>query len=134
MLEPRVVLDTNIFVSATFWKGKPYKIIHKALDKNIKVFVSKNILNELAKVLKRDFETDDKHIREIIDAYALFTGMVEPKEKINVIKEDPDDNMILECAVACKADFIVTQDKHLLKLKKYRKIKITTPNEFLDLI
>ncbi len=57
--------------------------------------------------------------------------IVIPKESINIIKEDPDDNKFIEAAIAGKADLIVSQDRHLLKLKNYGKIKIITPEEFL---
>ena len=63
-----------------------------------------------------------------------FTHLIEPKESIKVIKDDPKDDMVLECAVEGKADFIVSGDPHLLKLKEFRSIKIVTPKQFLDLL
>ncbi len=60
--------------------------------------------------------------------------IVVPSRKISVVKDDPDDNKFIEAAVEGKADCIVTQDKHLLKLKEFRKIKIITPDEFIKLL
>ena len=60
--------------------------------------------------------------------------IVEPSVKIDIIKDDPDDNKILECAIAGNVDCIVSNDKHLLKLKEFKGIKILTPKEFLSLM
>ena len=57
--------------------------------------------------------------------------IVKPGEKIDMVKEDPDDNIVLECAKAGKVDFIITQDNHLLKLKIFENMPIITPEEFL---
>jgi len=130
--KPIVVLDTNIFISAVFWKGKPYKIVNKAINQEIIVFISQGIIKEIRKVLVRDFMLEKQEIDNIIDAVAYFTHFIEPKEKIKVVKEDPDDDRIIECALACSAQFIVSSDKHLLKLKKFRNIKIESPEEFLE--
>ena len=132
MNKPIVVLDTNIFISAVFWKGKPYKIVNKAINQEIIVFISQGIIKEIRKVLVRDFMLEKQEIDNIIDAVAYFTHFIEPKEKIKVVKEDPDDDRIIECALACSAQFIVSSDKHLLKLKKFRNIKIESPEEFLE--
>ena len=64
----------------------------------------------------------------------MFLHVVEPKEEIKFIKEDPKDNIILECALAAKAGYIVSGDKHLLKLKEYKGIKIMSAREFLDIL
>ena len=56
--------------------------------------------------------------------------IVEPKEKIVIVKDDPKDNIFIETAVAGDVDYIVSQDNHLLKLKEFRGIKIITPEEF----
>ena len=62
-----------------------------------------------------------------------FTHLIEPKESVTVIKDDPKDDKILDCALACNADFIVSQDNHLLNLKTFRNIKIASPEEFLKI-
>ena len=129
-----VVLDTNIYISATFWSGEPYLIVQKAVKQEIVVFISEAIVKELRKVLARDFSIDKKGIGEVVKAVLLFAHLIESKEKASVIKDDPDDDRILECALACKADFIVTRDTHLLEFKNFKGIKIVTPKELLDLI
>jgi len=57
-----------------------------------------------------------------------------PKRKVNVVKQDPDDNKFIEAALEGEADYIVTQDRHLLKLKEFEGIKIVTPEEFLRIL
>lgn len=61
-----------------------------------------------------------------------LSQIVEPEEKLNIVKDDSDDNKILECAKAGNVDFVVSSDNHLLKLKEFEKIKIITPAEFLS--
>ena len=128
------VLDTNIYVSATFWSGKPYLVVQKAINQDIITFISQNIIKELKRVLARDFNIQKGDIEEVVNAVLFFTHLIKPKETVSVIKDDPDDDRILECALACKADFIITQDKHLLKLKEFRKIKIVSAKRFIDLV
>ena len=126
-----VVLDTNIFISSVFWEGSSYRIVKKAISQEIIVFVSDYIIKEIRKVLARDFSLGKQEIDDIINSVAYFTHLIEPKEKVEVVKEDPDDDRILECALACRAKFLISYNKHLLKLKAFRGIKIVTPEEFL---
>ena len=130
----KVVLDTNIYVSAIFWKGIPHKIVRKAADNEFLAFASNHILNELQTVLARDFGRNKDEISVIISSLNLFLKLVESKVKVDLVKADPPDDRILECALACNAKYIVSQDNHLLKLKEYRDIRIINPTEFFDLL
>jgi putative PIN family toxin of toxin-antitoxin system len=127
----KVVLDTNIFISATFWKGKPYRIVRKAASREIRNYTSLDILAEFNRVLKRDFGVDDIHADQAVNTVLLFSTLVEPKIRHKAIKDDPDDNKIIDCGVAARADCIISQDKHLLNLKRFNNILILTPNDFL---
>jgi putative PIN family toxin of toxin-antitoxin system len=129
----KVVLDTNIFISSIFWRGNPHIIVRMAGKGQCTVYISKEIYAEIRKVLARDFDLDKNAIDFLINSINLFTHLIDPVEKLNVLTYSPDDNKILECAVACKADFIITGDNHLLKLREFRKIKIISPKEFLML-
>ncbi|MDO8537686.1 MAG: putative toxin-antitoxin system toxin component, PIN family [archaeon] len=129
----KVVLDTNIFVSSIFWgKGNPKKIIDLALDQKFRVFVSLDILEELKKVLERDFEEPEEKIQAQLNLIMSFAELIQAKQEIDVIKSDPDDNKILDCAFAIRADFIVSGDNHLLELKEFKEIRIVSPKEFLE--
>ena len=131
----RAVLDTNIYVSALFWKqGNPHRIIQKGIDEEIEIFASEEIIEELRKILKRDFNENDELIKRQINFLLLFVDTVEINQKIEIVKEDADDNKIIECAIASNAKFIVSGDNHLLKIRKFRDIKIVSPKEFLDIL
>lgn len=130
----KVVLDTNILISAIFWRGNPYKVLHAGLDQKYLLTLSTEILNELEEKLRLKFVIPEEIIEEHIEILTEYAEIIQPVVKFDVIKEDPDDNMILECAISCKADYIVSGDEHLLKLKKFKGTKIVTPKEFLDLV
>src|SRR3989344_2043204 len=70
-------------------------------------------------------------MQRTVEEIITLSKIVEPKSKLDIIKEDPDDNKILECAVEGKVDYIISQDKHLLDIKEYKEIKIITPKDFL---
>ena len=120
----RVVLDTNILVSAFFWEGHERKILIKCKKRKLISIISLEILNELEKVLKIKFKVPETKIRDYSKEILYFSEIVFPLGELNIIKEDPSDNIILETALISKANILVTGNKHLLKLKKYKSIKI----------
>ena len=128
----RVTVDTNFLISATQWD---YSVAHKLLKKFIlsdaKIFTTQDILDETAEVLERDFKYSKSEAKKIIETILLFADLIEPKQKVDVIKDDPDDNKVVECAIESSSDYIITYDKHLLKLKEYKRIKIVKPEELL---
>ncbi|MBN1157557.1 putative toxin-antitoxin system toxin component, PIN family [Candidatus Woesearchaeota archaeon] len=126
----RVVLDTNIYVSGVFWRGSSNQILERAADGDICVFVSTEIIEELKRVLKRDFELKENDIEEIENTILSIAKMVKSSEKVDLVEEDPDDNKIIECAIASNSDYIITKDKHLLRIKQFRNIRILSPDEF----
>jgi hypothetical protein len=128
----RVVIDTNIFVSS-FFGGNPKKIIDLWKNEEIALCLSKDILDEYIDVLQRVGLKDENEIGELLSFFAkgfniLFTTNV---PQIKAVKDDPDDDKFIECAVALKADVIITGDKALKTIGKYMGIKILTPQEFL---
>ena len=128
-----VVLDTNILISSIFWRGSPYKVVLNAIKKKYYLYLSGEILDELEEKLSLKFKFPEDKIKDHIGILKEYGKIVEPTIKVDIIKEDPDDNKILECAVSCNADYIVSGDHHLLKLKEFKGIKIVTAKEFLDL-
>lgn len=131
----KVVLDTNVFISGIFWKGVPNKIILAWRQGKFTLVTSLEAIKELIKVLK-DFKIGlpDELIKGWVDLIVENSELVMIEKKLKVIKEDPDDDVFIETALVGNAKFIVSQDKHLLKLKEFEKIKIITPSEFLRLI
>jgi len=127
----KVVLDTNIFISGIFWKGSSNKVITNWRKGKFALVTSLEAVSEIIKVLK-DFKIklSDEMIREWIDLIVRNSIIIEPKEKIAIVKDDPKDNIFIETAVAGNVNYIVSQDNHLLKLNEFRGIKIITPEEF----
>ncbi len=133
MLKINVVLDVNVFISSIIsFTGSSHKIIELALENKIKVFVSLDILKELEEKLIEEFEQPKEKIERQLALILSYAEVIEPKEKINVIKDDPDDNKFIECASEVNADFIVSWDKHLLTLKSYKNIQIVNPGYFIN--
>jgi uncharacterized protein len=128
----KVTLDTNILVSALGWRGNPHRILQKVVNGEIELFVSHEQFEELTKVLnypKFDFTEEQKErFKALISAIATF---VEPKTRLDIVKEDPSDNRILECAQVADVDFIVSGDEHLLHLGNLGRIRIVKASEFL---
>ncbi|MBT3257590.1 MAG: putative toxin-antitoxin system toxin component, PIN family [Deltaproteobacteria bacterium] len=133
-MTPRIVIDTNIFISAIFWGGKPREVVDLGRSGRISVFTSMEIQEELERKLKSKFGLDDQEVSQILFDFSLFTLPVEPSCKITIIDDDPDDNKFVECAVASKATHVVSGDKHLLNLKEYMGIQIKKAAEFLAIL
>lgn len=128
-----VVLDTNILISAVFWRGAPYKIVLNVLKKKYSLFLSSKILSELAEKLRIKFKFPEDKIKGHIEILMKYGEIIEPIVEVDAVKDDPTDNKVLECAVSCNADYIISGDQHLLKLKEFNGIKILTAKEFLNL-
>lgn len=129
----KVVLDTNIFISAFGWPGNPRAIVRLALAQQIKLVLSMSILEEFKEAAREpELEFSEEEISDFIDAVLEVAELIAPLQKLDVIKADPSDNRILECALQARADFVVSGDHHLLDLKEFRGIKILTAKQFLD--
>ena len=100
----RVVLDTNILVSAFFWEGHERKILIKCKKRKLNSIISIDILNELEKVLKTKFKVPETKIRDFSKEILYFSEIVFPLGELDIIKEDPSDNIILETALIGKAN------------------------------
>ena len=135
----KVVLDTNTLISAIVWRGEANKIIEVALNKKIEIIITKEILAEVIDVLNRErfddfIENKKEKIEDLIRVILSFSTLIETKTKIELIKEDPKDNIILEAALDGKTSYIISYDRHLLNMIEFNKIKIMTPTDFLKLI
>ena len=135
----KVTLDTNVLISGTFWTGDSFRILDLIDRKKIICVLSEQIIEEYYKTAQSNeiLEKMEKK-RLIILSVAMRVisnaTMVFPRKRIYEIHDDPDDNKILECAVAGEVDIIVTQDNHLLKLKEFEGITILSPHGFLKYI
>ncbi len=133
--KPRVVIDTNVFVSGLTFKGKPREVLDLVWRGDIEAYISPFILRELEETLKKDFSWDRDQIKHTIEKIKAKAILVHPKSKVSVIKEKDDDNRILECAIEERVQYLISGDrKHLLPLKEYQGTKILSPAEFLRLL
>jgi len=127
----RATADSNIWVSGLNWYGKPHELLNLARDGTIELAISDAILDEFSRILHDTLEWSDDRLNSMRAEVAAFTKRVSSTETLDVVKADPDDNRILECAVAAGSDVIVTGDAHLLQLGAYRGIKIMKVADFL---
>ena len=133
MGKKKVVLDTNIYVSAIGWNGIPSQIIQKAIDGEFNLYISLNQLIEIRDVLeypKLKFTKQQKN-KFLSQLYSLCQIII-PSKKVDVIREDTDDNAILEPCIDYKIDFVISGDNHLLKINGFNGSKIITPSKFLE--
>ncbi len=126
----RIVLDTNVLVSATQWpNSSAVKTVRRLRDKGASLFVSGPILEEFQDVLRREFSYGDSEAMRVIQLVLGFAGVVDVKSTVRVVLDDPDDDKVLACAADCHATHILTYDKHLLKIGVFKGIKIVRPEE-----
>ena len=127
----RVVFDTNILVSAlVFPGGQGEAALRRIIDETDQLVLSRPIIDELLDVLARKFARDAEELSHVAVFATELAVVVSPKRRLRVVKDDPD-NRILECAVAGRAEIIVTGDKALLALKTYEKVRIFSLREYL---
>ena len=126
-----VVLDTNIFVSGIHWHTTSRKVLDMWLSERFVLVSSLEIISEVTSTLKNfKIPLTEKDLAFWENLILEKSLLVEPSERLEIVKDDSDDDMFLEVAVSGKAEYIVSQDKHLLKLKEFRGIKIISPEEF----
>jgi uncharacterized protein len=135
----RVVLDTNVVVSALIWGGKPLTLLQLAADGTLVLHTSPELIQELRDVLGRDrLKARLLGNRSSIEpALSLYTGLaisVTPTLVAGVVANDPDDDHVIAAAVAANADLIISGDRHLLDLRRHGTIRIVTPADALDII
>jgi uncharacterized protein len=128
----RVVLDTNVYFSAfNSARGVPFELWERAVKREYVLLVSPAIIREPGEVLRSGLRWPESEIIAQLKLVVRVAKVVEPRTTIQVIKADPDDDRILECAIAGAADLIVSGDHHLTRLKEFEGIGIVRPAYFL---
>jgi putative PIN family toxin of toxin-antitoxin system len=129
----RVVLDTNVLVSALLFTGITSEIVPLWKEGGVTLLLSRDILEEYLRVLGYPkFQLSEADIKGLIEEELLpFVQVIKPRKRLSVVKRDPSDNKFLECALAGKAKVIISGDKDLLSIGRYRGIGIQTPAQFL---
>jgi putative PIN family toxin of toxin-antitoxin system len=129
----KVVLDTNVIVSALNFAGKPAEIFDLAIAGEIANITSDRIITEVKHILIRKFSWEAEEAEHAGALLQFISEMVNPKRQLNVVSHEPD-NRILECAMESQADFIISGDHHLADLGAFQGVRIVNPATFLNLI
>ena len=127
----RVVLDTNVYFSVFTKRGIPFRIWRAAVDRTYILIISPAIVREIASVLRFDAGWEESRIVRRLKLLASVAEIVQPSATLRVVIADPDDDRIIECAVAGNADLIISGDHHLSRLKAFQGIAIVRPAYFL---
>jgi uncharacterized protein len=129
----RIVLDTNVIVSAyVFPGGPPEEILSAVLKMRLQLIVSRPLLLEVGRILQEKFRWEPSHAQAVIAQLLQAGELVKPSIQVSDIEADPTDNRVLEAASEGKAEVIVSGDKHLLLLDSWRGIRILKPRTLLE--
>jgi putative PIN family toxin of toxin-antitoxin system len=128
------VFDTNILFSATAWRGNPFQCVERARVGEVQAVTCHELMEELAEKLELKLDFSPEQAVETLADYLGFLRMVSIPKLLNAVPRDPDDNMVLECAIEGNAQYIVTGDKDLLTLKTFHDIQIVTASDFLKVL
>jgi putative PIN family toxin of toxin-antitoxin system len=134
------VINSNVIVSGHIsTAGPPALVLAAWKERRFDVLASEQILAEYRRALRYDrvrarHGLSDAEIEQTIEDFRGFTALVEPLISLHAIQKDPTDNKFLECAVEGGADYIVSGDKHLRRLERFRGIEIVSPAAFLALL
>lgn len=125
----RIVLDTNVYIAAAInIRGFSEEILQRITKSNSFVLItSEEILLEIERKLTVKFHWSEEDVNRFTARIRRYAETIEITEKISVVTRDPEDNKILECALAGNADLIVTLDQDLIKLKSFKGIAIIHP-------
>ncbi len=133
----RVIIDTNVLISGTFWSSSSFQILRLIDEKHLVLIVSQPILAEYDEVLHREEIMEKQaYSEERAESSAKIVAhahLVDPQLLFHIIKDDPDDDKFIDAAIEGKATYIISKDNHLLSIREFEGIKIVTPDEFMIL-
>jgi putative PIN family toxin of toxin-antitoxin system len=133
VLDLKVVMDTNVFISGVFFSGPPYQILTAWQSGEFELVVSQEILDEYRRVGKILAEERPKiDLNPILNFVIEYAKVYKPVKLKRPVCEDPDDDKFFACALASGSKIIISGDKHLLKVSGYEGIEVLKPREFLD--
>lgn len=130
----RAVFDTNILVSAVFWRGAPYRCLLAAQAGIVELMLSEPILSEYQRVLTEKFHLTAKQVEDNLAAMRATATLVKIAGTLRAVSDDPEDDKFIETAQAARADYLVSRDHHLLNLASYEGVTILPARAFLDLL
>jgi putative PIN family toxin of toxin-antitoxin system len=128
------VFDTNILFSATGWRGNPFQCVERARSGEIQAVTCPELVEELADKLDLRLHFSAEQVAETLADYLSFLRVVQIPKVLNAVPRDPEDNMVLECALEGRARYVVSGDNDLLVLKEFRGIQIVRASDFLKVL
>lgn len=128
----KIVLDTNVILAAYLTRGAASKIVKKWAEGCFELLISEEIVEEYLRILLSQ-NIDSDLVADFSKQLDKYAKMVYPKQKINLVEDDPDDDKFFECAVEGQARYIVSNDKHLLKMANYKGINVLSVQQFIKL-
>jgi putative PIN family toxin of toxin-antitoxin system len=126
----RVTLDSNEYISAFNFRGNAVELIHRAINGEIEIAISEPILQETMRVLREKFEWNPYELRALHDRLLKTCKLVEPKQTLAVFADEPD-NRILECSKEAGSEFIITEDRAMLRVKEHAGAKLVRAADFI---
>lgn len=137
--ELKIVLDANVWISALLWGGKPAEIVKAAEKGQFIILLSEEIAGEISQVLAypkiaKVYQATGLRREDLVEAVLKIGKFVQVTRKAHVVVEHPADDKFIECALAGSAEYIVSGDKHLLKVGSYKKTRILSVSEFFQFI
>lgn len=133
VLDLKVVMDTNVFVSGVFFSGPPYQILKAWQSGEFELVVSQEILDEYRRVGEiLSAERPQVDLNPVLTFVIEHAKVYQPVELKESVCEDPDDDKFFACALASGSKVIISGDKHLLKVSGYHNIEVLKPREFVD--
>lgn len=130
----KVVFDTNILVSAMLWRGTPYRCLLAIRAGLAELILSPPIMEELRGVLNKKFAMTKEEADANIAVVQESATLIEIPGTLRVVTDDPEDDKFIETALVAGAQWLVSGDKHLLRLGGYRGIKVISARAFLDML
>lgn len=129
----KIVLDTNVLMSAIFWSGPPNQILLAWQKDLIEIITSKDIINEYTRVsenLSQKYKGLD--VASIINLITINSTVISPMHLPQPISSDPDDDKFIACALSANCKLIISGDKHLLDISGYAGIQVLRPATFVS--
>jgi putative PIN family toxin of toxin-antitoxin system len=132
----KVVVDTNVLVSAMGWPGNARDLLRMAANGTLTIIISEDILAEYIEVISRDkfAYLEKRAVKRFLQVMSRYVRVAKTTSTVKVIAEDSADDKVLACAKTVRADLIATGDTHLLRLGRWSGIRIVTPREAVDII
>ena len=132
----KVVLDTSVLISALLFRGELSKLVELWQKRKIMPVISKDTFQELRSVLEYPkFSLPQEEINKIIEDEILpYFEVVEVTKEIKGVCRDPADDKFISCALSASAGYIVSGDKDLCELNRYRSVRIIAPSDFLKIV